>query len=57
MGDKNVLYPPITPVNSFRLVFNLYFDTDFELLHDKSYASYSGHPYKFFDVTDKVNYD
>ena len=55
--DKNVLYPSITPVNSFRLVFNLYFDTDFELLPDKSFATYSGHPYNFFDVTDKVKYD
>ena len=55
--DKNVLYPSITPVNSFRLVFNRYFNTDFELLPDKSFATCSGHPYKFFDVTDKVKYD
>ena len=40
--DKYVLnsslYPSITPVNSFRQVFNLYFDADYELLPDKSYA-------------------
>ena len=52
--DKNVLYPSITPVNSFRLVFNFYFNTDFKLLPDKSFATCSGHPYKFFDVTDKI---
>lgn len=55
--DGDVLYPSITPVNSFRLVFNLYFDTDFELLPDRSYASYKDHPYKFFDVTDIVKYE
>ena len=55
--DKNALYPSITPVNSFRLVFNLYLDAGFELLPDKNYAYYGGHPYKFFDVTEKVKYD
>jgi len=35
--DNHPLYESITPVNSFRVVFNLYFDTDYELLEDKSY--------------------
>lgn len=35
--EDSVLYPHITPVNSFRLVFNIYFGTDFELLEDKTY--------------------
>ncbi len=49
------LYPSITPVNSFRLVFNLYFNTDFELLPDKSYVfPDSRHPYVFVDVTEKL---
>jgi len=30
-------YETITPVNSFRIVFNLYFDTDYELLKEESY--------------------
>jgi hypothetical protein len=49
------LSPSITPVNSFRLVFDLYFATNLGLLPDKSYAyvDYS-HPYQFLDVTDKV---
>ena len=34
-----VLYPTISPVNSFRVVFNLYFGTDFPLLQDVSYYS------------------
>jgi hypothetical protein len=32
--DNNLLYPSITPVNSFRVVFNLYFRTGLELLPD-----------------------
>jgi hypothetical protein len=31
------LYPSITPVNSFRVVFNLYFGADLPLLDDASY--------------------
>jgi hypothetical protein len=54
--DKNVLYPSITPVNTFRLIFNLYFDTHFELLPDKTYFFTDG-LYDFYDVTDKVKYD
>ena len=48
------LYPSITPVNSFRLIFNQYFGADYKLLPDKSYAFYGDHPYKFIDVTGKV---
>jgi hypothetical protein len=33
------LYPSISPVNSFRLVFNSYFGTNFPLLEDVSYQS------------------
>jgi len=53
--DTKILYPSITPVNSFRLVFNLYFNTHFELLPDETYAFVdSRHPYNLFNVTDKV---
>lgn len=56
--SKNILYPSITPVNSFRLVFNLYFDTNFELLPDKSFAfTDHNHLYSFFNVTDKITDD
>jgi hypothetical protein len=48
--DETVLYPSITPVNSFRLVFNLYFGTDYELLPDNSYDSNN-------DVTSELKYD
>ena len=35
--DSANLYDTISPVNSFRLLFNDYFGTDFSLLEDKSY--------------------
>ncbi len=34
------LYPGISPVNSFRVLLNLYFDKDYPLLPDESYYSY-----------------
>jgi hypothetical protein len=48
-GKESTLYPEITPVNSFRLLSNNYFNTDFELLDDVSY--YSEYPYAYqFEV-------
>ncbi len=49
------LYPEITPVNSFRVVFNTYFDADLPLLPDEIHAHRSQqHWYEFFDVTDQL---
>jgi hypothetical protein len=53
--DTKALYPTITPVNSFRLVFNLYFDTTFKMLPDESHAFVDHqHLYKFFNVTSQL---
>lgn len=50
-----VLHPSFSPVNSFRLVFNLYFGTELELLPDRSYAFTDYQRlYDFFDVTDRL---
>ncbi len=49
------LYQTITPVNTFRVVFNQFFGTDYELLDDRSYFSNSKTAYNFFDVTDQVS--
>jgi len=53
-GHKQ-LYQEITPVNTFRIIFNHYFGTKYELLKDESYFSNHSHPYKFLNVTDKIN--
>jgi hypothetical protein len=53
--NQNGLYPSITPVNSFRIIFNLYFGTELKLLPDESYVfSDTRHIYKFINVTDKL---
>jgi hypothetical protein len=44
---ESALYPEVTPVNSFRLLFNNYFDTDFDLLDDVSYYSEYPNAYQF----------
>ncbi len=56
-GGNDLLYDSITPVNTFRLIFNLYFNTNYKLLDDLTYFSYYEIPYKFTDVTDKMKYD
>jgi len=57
--EDSLLYDSITPVNTFRLIFNLYFNTSYELLDDHSYWSTGGydHPYTFLNVTKRVKHD
>lgn len=55
-GD-DLLYDSITPVNTFRLIINFYFDIQYELLDDQSYYSTYNRPYEFINVTDTVKYD
>lgn len=45
-------YPGITPVNSFRILFNYYLNTDLELLPDKQFYATWTRPYQFIDVTE-----
>jgi hypothetical protein len=47
-------YAGITPVNTFRLIFNRYFGSGYPLLKDRSYFSTYYQPYDFLDVTDKA---
>lgn len=53
-GDYGGLYDSITPVNTFRVIFNRYLGTNYELLPDESYSSTWSHPYKLINVTDKL---
>ena len=47
-GDgERQLYSAITPVNSFRVIFNRYFGGQFDLLKDSSYFSYYQKPFEF----------
>ncbi|MDY6913381.1 MAG: sulfatase-like hydrolase/transferase [Planctomycetota bacterium] len=50
----DLLYDRVSPVNTFRVVFNRYFGGNYELLTDSSYFSTSGRPYDFIDVTDRI---
>ena len=47
------LYPAITPVNTFRLLFNDYFGADFPLLEDRVYA-FGERIYENVDITDRL---
>ena len=51
---KNQLYERITPVNSFRVIFDAYFNGNYPLLEDKAYWSNGYAPYDIRDVTDIV---
>jgi len=57
--DQNYgsLYPQITPVNTFRVIFNQYFGTDYELLDDRSFYSTWNKPYQLTEVTDSLQID
>lgn len=48
------LYPGITPVNTFRLIFNEYFGSAYPLLPDKSYFSPNSSVFQFTEVTDQI---
>jgi hypothetical protein len=54
-GDYQLLYPSITPVNSFRVVLNKYFGAQLDLLEDRSYFASWTSPYLFTDVTDQIH--
>lgn len=41
--NKNLLHTAITPVNTFRIIFNTYFKTHLDLLPDEHYISYGDH--------------
>jgi hypothetical protein len=41
----------LSPVNLFRLVFDLYFGTDIGPLEARSYYTWQSEPFHYFDVT------
>lgn len=53
--DTKILYPEVTPVNTFRIILNEYFGEKLPLLKDINYAQTNYHnPYSIFDVTNSV---
>lgn len=52
-GGSEALYPTISPVNSFRVIFDTYFGANLELLEDRHYrpADYYSRAYDFIDIT------
>jgi hypothetical protein len=52
---RNGIYNEITPVNTFRFVFDCYFGTDFGFLEDANYFSLWNSPYQFTNVTDELH--
>jgi hypothetical protein len=49
-GHEDELYPTISPVNTFRLIFNAYFGGDYEMLEDVSYFSPVPNLYDFTEM-------
>lgn len=52
MGGDEEVYDSITPVNTFRLIFNQFFEGEFNLLEDTSYFSVYKKPYEFTIMND-----
>lgn len=52
--DSSDLPKDITPVNTFRYIFNKYFGTEYSMLEDKHYFSRWSAPHEFIDVTDRI---
>jgi hypothetical protein len=53
--DPTPLYPTMSSVNAFRLVFDLYFDAGLPLLPDRSFIHQDKHhPYVLTDVTERL---
>ncbi len=46
-GGSQRIYPTITPVNTFRIIFDQYFGGNYDLLADKSYYSDETHQFAF----------
>jgi hypothetical protein len=53
-NNQDVFYEGITPVNVFPIIFNTFFDENFEILEDKSYFSLEENVYRFQDVTEFI---
>lgn len=53
-GNYELLYPSVTPINTFRVILNQYFGADLDLLEDRNYFAGWLSPYQFTEVSDKI---
>jgi hypothetical protein len=53
--SENKFYENITPVNSFRIIFNNYFNGNYKILEDRNYWNNIDKPFDFHDVTEIVD--
>ena len=51
---ENQFYENITPVNSFRIIFNEYFNGNYKILEDRNYWNSGDAPWDFHDVTEII---
>ena len=51
---ENQFYENITPVNSFRIIFNEYFNGNYKILEDRNYWNHGDAPWDFHDVTEII---
>tara|TARA_B100001287_G_C22665794_1_gene522739 strand:- start:96 stop:2165 length:2070 start_codon:yes stop_codon:yes gene_type:complete len=52
--SKDSLYPEISSVNTFRVIFNSVFEEEFKILGDSTYFSTYNRPYDFKNVTEMI---
>ena len=53
-GDYDEIYDDMTPINTFRIVFNKFFNADFQILDDEMYFQFRDDSERFSNVTDIV---
>lgn len=54
-GNYQRLYPTISPVNSFRVILDTYFNTRLGRLPDYTYYATWAHPYNLVDITPQLD--
>ena len=54
-GGEQFLYDSITPVNTYRVIFNAFFNGTYSYVEDKQYFSTYDRPFIFKDVTEMLN--
>jgi hypothetical protein len=52
---SNLIYPTLTNINTFRILFDAYFNTNYGRLDDQSYLSYSDDPFKLEPIPASAN--